>query len=385
MFSALPAWDGREGPRRRITIGPGVIVVGSHDPAKGERTAERQHLAHVKLMDLAGAAGDLDVLDGAGRGRILGWSAKSRARMVKTLAAVDFGPLIAAGVPAMVTLTLPGDWETVAPTAKAWQKIVQRFLSRYRRAWGHKIRGVWKREYQRRGAPHLHVLMVPPAGTVTAVIDGEQREVTFREWLGWAWSESVKHPDPEQRRRNRLAGTGIDYAAGLRAKDPRRVGEYFSKHGRFSAKSYQDLPPELWRRCEDCGALDCAEEGHAAAGSGRTWGLWDLSPATATVEVTHEDALWTARTLRRWHRAQTWRDRHGRPIKAPRRMAGSLGFLCVNDGPAMAATVARYLDLRALPAPDFDDVPITGWSDRAMRRVMAAKALRGKRSHPIAR
>ena len=34
----------------------------------------------------------------------------------------------------------------------------------------------------------------------------------FKSWLSLAWAEIVAHPDSEQRRRHRAAGTGVDYA-----------------------------------------------------------------------------------------------------------------------------------------------------------------------------
>ncbi len=68
-------------------------------------------------------------------------------------------------LPAMITLTYPGDWLTVAPSADAVKRVHFKALAkRWQRNWGHPLRCVWKLEFQRRGAPHLHLFTVPPGG-----------------------------------------------------------------------------------------------------------------------------------------------------------------------------------------------------------------------------
>lgn len=66
-------------------------------------------------------------------------------------------------------------------------------------------------------------------------------------------------PDPEERRKHELAGTGINYAEDLRASDPKRVAVYFTKHGTFGAKGYQHRVPEPWQG--------------PGKGPGRFWGI----------------------------------------------------------------------------------------------------------------
>ena len=67
--------------------------------------------------------------------------------------------------------------------------------------------------------------------TVTDPETGQQTEVDFRRWLSITWADIVAHPDPEQRRKHRAAGTGVDYAEGIRLTDPRRMAVYFAKYG----------------------------------------------------------------------------------------------------------------------------------------------------------
>ena len=140
----------------------------------------------------------------------------------------------------MVTLTYPGDWLTVAPTGQWVKRHMKALRKRYQRAWGEDWSCVWKLEFQRRGAPHVHMLCTPPHGH--AQTTGQ----TFAVWLSAAWTAIVNHPDPEQRRRHERAGTALDYTEGLRAADPRRVAAYFTKHGLIASKEYQHHVPSEW-------------------------------------------------------------------------------------------------------------------------------------------
>ncbi|MGH3505440.1 MAG: rolling circle replication-associated protein, partial [Nocardioidaceae bacterium] len=287
--------------------------------------------------------------------QIAGWSRKSRANMVRVLAELDYRPMFTdpTVLPAITTLTYPAQWEEVAPSGRAVKRHMDKFRKRFERAWGRSLVGVWKLEFQARGAPHLHVWMIPPHGQTK---DGRQ----FRQWLSETWAAIVAHPDPEQRRRHQLAGTGVDFAEGLRAKDPRRLAIYFSKHGSWKAKDYQNIVPEPWR-----------EPGQ---GPGRFWGYWKLERVASIAEVSPEDGLKVARTMRRWARAQrttreatVWRTRGGAPRscypdviglagaqlvqsrhsrtrkvrRRVRRLSTGRGFLIVNDGAAFAADLAR--------------------------------------------
>lgn len=325
----LPAWDGSEGPRARIEVGPGIVRVARRDLNRAEKTAER---ATARRLRENPAERDDD--DTPRRGEVLEWSAKSRARMTATIASLDLREFTVTreGIPAMVTLTLPGDWLAVAPTAASYVALVKTFRKRYERAWGRPLRALWKREFQRRGAPHTHFFMVVPFGQV----NGE----TFTQWLSRTWAEVVAHPDPEQRAAHLLAGTGVDIAEGLRSTDPRRIAVYFTKHSsaNFGDKEYQHVVPAEW----------------AGSSAGRFWGYWGLQPATAYVEVPMDDSIAVARVMRRWARAQgttraarVWRNGRWRSVRRRvHRMPSTSGFLCVNDGPAFAWQLARFLDLR---------------------------------------
>lgn len=431
LLTPARAWDGSEGSRPRLIIGPGVLAVSEVDAAKAERSADRRreaawktamiratdHGLEDRLVDALDQAEAVEVLWDAGlvpdstllaahdqaghyagrldrleddtaptstRKAVTVWSTKSRARMVRRLAELDYGPLFASrATPAMLTLTLPGDWQAVAPSPADCKRLIDTFKRRFLREYGTPLIGIWKREFQRRGAPHWHILMVPPAG--------------FHKWVGPAWASVVgsascgaKTPavEPDGRGRDRIvccerhrhiqAGTGIDFAEGMRARDPKRLAVYFSKHGMFSAKDYQNSPPAGW-----------VPDGSSV---GRFWGVWGLETATATVEVTPVEAIAAARTMRRWQRAngyrvqrEVWRTdtrtgvqrRRRSGVWAGSRMRGRLGFVVVNDGAAFASAIARHLDsvresaiaaeldaLRHSPAR-LDGLDPAGWVDQA--------------------
>ena len=352
-----------EGPRAFAVISPGSFRLTRCDLARRERTEQRQAGIRIKTVDLsasiqlgngakalarglvaAGLSHDVvapderdPLLPGTPVREVVEWSPKSRSNMVRRLLTLDYHPLLEQGTIAMVTLTLPGDWETVAPNGKAFKRLIRAWQRRYLRAWGQPIWGAWKLEFQRRGAPHLHIMTVPPPGL------SEREGMPFREWLSWSWASVVDHPDPEQKRRHLLAGTAVDYREGLRCTDPQRVAIYFTKHGTMSNKEYQHIVPELWRGAGD--------------GPGRFWGVWGLSPVEFIVELTHDQAIALGRTARRWFRAKgavhvvsRWRTNMRTGVMRKRTMREPLsrlprtwGFMSVEDGPTLAMMLSRVI------------------------------------------
>lgn len=326
----LPAWDGSEGPRARIEIGPGILRVARRDLNRAEKTRER---AEAKRLRDPLPGEDEEPSKGNKR-EISEWSRQSRSNMVATICSLDLREFVMGEgrLPGMVTLTLPGDWLTVAPDAPTFKRLVAKFRRRFFRAFGYQIRGIWKLEFQRRGAPHLHLFMVVPFRC-------EKTGQNFADWLSETWADVVAHPDPEERAAHLAAGTGIDFAEGLRATDPRRIAVYFTKHGsaNFGDKEYQNRVPAEWQEK-----------------AGRFWGVWGLERSTTYVEVPLDDSISAARVLRRWARSQgttrqvkVWRNGRFRKVRRRvLRMSTTQGFVSVNDGPAMAWQIARYLDLR---------------------------------------
>jgi hypothetical protein len=348
-----------ESGRFRITIGPGVVRLGWTNPVRAEKASERAVNHH--RLDVAAEVDRInagrDTCDPPGR-EITEWSRKSRAAMCRTFAELDYTPLVECGrVPAMVTLTYPGDWECVAPGGPSVKRHMMLWRKRFQREWGEPARYIWKLEFQRRGAPHIHLWMAPPH---TVGRSGR----AFREWLSQEWADIVGHPDPEQRARHLLAGTAVDILNGLRACDPKRLAIYFTKHSspnKSGDKEYQHIVPKAWQ-----------QPGH---GPGRFWGVHGLHRATAIVEIAQDAYLTARRIIRRWSRSQTmYRDctRRFPTAVVPRvarvavrrvdRQTGKVchrkirrrrllcnqgglagGYALVNDGPAFASQLAAAL------------------------------------------
>jgi hypothetical protein len=397
-----------EGPVWRFTVAPGCVAVGTMDYAKRYRRDQNDHDRRVLDTDAVAAWGnerddDGEFLHELGEAppepipcrEVTEWSARSRSRMTRRLCELDYTRLFVGEdgqehgrLPAMVTLTYPGEWLVVAPNGRAAKAHLRAFRERYRRAWGEDLVCIWKLEFQRRGAVHFHMLCCPPHG-VDRVLG-----LAFREWLSWTWASVVKHPDQEERARHLLAGTGIDYAEGLRNRDPRRLAAYFGKHNAAGDKEYQHVVPEAWQE--------------PGAGPGRFWGHWVLRPKRVTVELRTDEAVAVARVMRRWSRAQRrtrvvtrprvrggrrvepvpqagdqcgsvvglagaqlLEDHATRPVKFRKttvravHVARGRGWLALNDGPAFAADLARYLEIRrGHPAPAFPTPDVPGCASR---------------------
>ncbi|WP_134430929.1 rolling circle replication-associated protein [Mycobacterium ulcerans] len=317
LFEPAAPWacgPGRRGTepesgRFRITVGPGVVRLGWTNPVRVEKAAERGVGCHQRDVDDAkfhfrsDLEGDVEHGDRAvgsstrrsltapdqcnTGGVITEWSRKSRSSMCRTFAELDYTPLVESGrVPAMVTLTYPGDWEVVAPDGASVKRHMVLWRKRFEREYGEPVRYIWKLEFQRRGAPHIHLWMAPPTSP------GRSRR-GFAHWLSETWAEVVDHPNAEQKARHRPAGTAIDVRNGLRACDPKRLAIYFTKHSSPNVhgdKEYQHIVPELWR-----------EPGR---GPGRFWGVYGLKRAIVIVEVTQDAYIAARRIVRRWSRNQ---------------------------------------------------------------------------------
>jgi hypothetical protein len=238
---------------------------------------------------------------------ITAWSKDSRAKMVEVLAQLDYSSFVkwlvmpplgkldgeqlegprnahTNGSVGMVTLTLPGDWVTVAPNGKAFKRLFSNFKKRWMRDVG-EWRCLWKLEFQERGAPHIHILTYVPA-----LVSG----IAFEAWVSETWCDTVAHPDPEERRKHLAAGTGVDFKSG-KMTDPRRIGIYFMGHSAKTTdnKEYQHLVPKEWQGEGD--------------GPGRFWGYNGLVKAVVTVEMTRQNVVWMMRELRKLKKARDWR------------------------------------------------------------------------------
>jgi hypothetical protein len=276
---------------------------------------------------------------------VVSWSEKSRSRMVERLATLDYSPFDIEGTMiAFLTLTYPGDWLAVASKASDSKRHLRALRKRFERSFGRPFFAVWKMEFQHRGAPHFHLLAPVPVG------------VQFYGWLSKTWAEIVNHPNPEEKAKHLLAGTGLDLARGLNAGNPQKISYYFSKHSSANKgpKEYQHIPPTEW-----------IESGSV----GRFWGYWGLTTAITQKGISDENALYVARVLRRWQRAQrkvvvrnVWRtnQRTGetfqrKTLRKERIYQGTRAFRIVPDGTKMIEQLGDYLSKITEPPKQNDN------------------------------
>ena len=269
------------------------------------------------------------------------WTPKSRANMVARFSSLDYSSMFEKEnpIPVMITLTYPGDWLVVAPSAKASKAHLTSFRKRFERRFEIKLQALWRAEFQRRGAVHFHLFCVAPIPVNE-----------FRDWVAETWVSIVNHPDPEQKRRHRVAGTAVDISLGATQDSPHRIAVYFSKHSspNIGAKEYQNQPPQEW-----------IESGSV----GRFWGYWNLSFTSENVRLSREDALLTARILRRWFKSkriyskvavfrvnqETGVVKKRTANRRLKRFPSMSGFLVVNDGVGIAEDLARAIARKNAP------------------------------------
>ena len=312
-FPELKQPDETKPDRHFVTLSPGMVKVSKQSKLPGPKPINYEP-----------------------RKAITEWSSKSRSNMVSVLCSLDYLPMFQSGnIPALITLTYPKNFRFLCPDAKTGRRHLKLFKQRYERKFG-KLHAIYKWEFQRSGSPHIHVFLVPPAGQ------------QFKEWLSQTWADIVAEPDPDEYQKHLNAGTAVDYAKGSRSTDPKRIVVYFLKHSsptKNGQKDYQNQPPDFWK---------------AAGSVGRFWGRWGLEVATATVQITEEQAIFISRTLRRMTRAtnkprkvNVWRVNQEtgevkmrKANRRPKRMTRTQGFCSVNDGSRTGTDIARAIRAR---------------------------------------
>ena len=314
------------------------------------------------------------------------WSKKSQNNMKLVVSQLDLAPLLEEGSPAMITYTLPGDWLALTPDAQSAAVIWNRYRTLWTDYFGTKPRCIWKREFQRRGAPHWHEWTVVPEYRACSVckdaplhvghddadrVDDAQREI------GTLWTTAVfgerldapyapcggrcedNRPEPDtsdpfallmapivcsgcELVRSFKAGTRVDYSKGASARDPRRLATYFLKEsGDVEGKSYQNRAPFEW-------------EGQSV---GRFWGVRGIEKAIAVIDLDAPTSYGLWRVMRKLRESQRRADR--RKI----RVRSQAGFVLVHDGAKVARQLAQHAHtLKQLRAGWFDPMELGGYT-----------------------
>jgi len=366
-----------EGQFPRVEIGPGLVRFARTDLNRADRaaarsrdteTAERKmnRREHYQLWygPMALVPDHLVKPPAEAYRTVTAFSRKSRARLRSQIASLDLSPLVSGdSIPGMVTLTLPDNWLEVAPTAKVMASKFHTFTRNYEAKWKVKLQCIWKREFQRRGAPHYHLWLVPPVAP--------NRYKEFRAWLsrtwtailfnGVSWSYGSDHDGSAERCvcsdycKSLAAGTGLDFTEALRSRDPNRLAEYFLKEaGHSESKAYQNEAPAEW----------------AGQSIGRFWGVRGIEKALATVDIHPADQYAILRVMRKVRAARAGKigltvDRvnvrtgsiQRRVVHRRPRPLGPAGWVAVNDGASFGADLGRWATEVAARRDARRDVP----------------------------
>ncbi len=206
------------------------------------------------------------------------FSHRSKVRMMRYIASVDWAAMRYPDENLLfLDLTYPKHWRACVPTPADAQRHLKAFAERFHRATGRRLRCVWVREFQSRGAPHFHLLVLWPK-----TIQGELSKF----WLSRTWYEVVGSGDPL----HLLAGTRVNHKEALAgAVDPKRAAAYFAGYCEKD-KAYQHVAPEDWT--------------NPNGSVGGFWGHRGLTKAVAEVALTPDTDTELRRLMRRYIRSQ---------------------------------------------------------------------------------
>ena len=196
---------------------------------------------------------------GGKRGEIKGFSSASRRRLIRFLFSLEKPPEV------MVTLTYPGEWEV---DYHKWKRDLDVFFKRVARKFSD-YWFVWKLEFQKRGAPHFHLL--------GSFGDDVVINQALKEWVSRVWYEIVGSGDEKHLK----AGTNVEVL-----DSNKKVRAYVCKY-----ISKEDMPKD---------------ENGKEVKVGRWWGKSGNIPARCVVSVQLEYDKWVMvrRLVKRWVKAK---------------------------------------------------------------------------------
>jgi hypothetical protein len=255
----------------RVVITPGTFGLRVTDP----RDSSDPYFEDIEIDE----EGNVVERPTPTREPITEFSKKSRVRLIRRCLSIPWGDYIGQGERIhVITLTSPPDWRAVFKDRHCGYRALRSFQDKIRYATGIKARGFWKLEFQRRGAPHWHLILITPR-----MIGGEQ----ITKWVSKAWYEAVGSGDEKHLR----AGTNVDVQQSVDASDALRLALYFAGYSTSKDKEYQHKVPEE-------GWVD------ANGSSGRFWGYFGVKPAETEVRITPDELVRVKRLLRARERSQ---------------------------------------------------------------------------------
>jgi hypothetical protein len=146
------------------------------------------------------------------RGEVKDFSRKSRQRLQRKMATINEDET--GGLPDFLTLTYPGEY---SQDWKRWKRDLDAFIKAIVRKWP-EVWGIWRLEFQKRGAPHFHCLLWDGPGMEgLEVQDNNGRKIIIADhknahnqevysWMSETWFRIVGSEDTK----HLLAGTRIE-------------------------------------------------------------------------------------------------------------------------------------------------------------------------------
>jgi hypothetical protein len=352
-------------PRYDVEIGRSTVQVVRHGLV-GDR-GRRHYSGWTRWGELVEVEIGGGFTDGVQRGD-QGLSYRSGANMRRRFTSLPWERLER---PALISLTYPGDWRRWVPSGRHLERHRTMFRRAWLRRWGEPIAGAWVKEFQQRGAPHLHLYVGLPAAVTGEEMEALRRRAIEGKWLEgvhgvhkgrsmlhwgrWAgdfvpwlrttWAEIVG----TQGITNRHHGRGVDVRvfffteAEEKAANRQQVAEYLTAE---VSKRRQKTPPEDF------------------VGVGRYWGHWSgaigFVPEVQKVYMDWRVAYEFQRRLARWVRLKL--RARGRPLE---------NFERRRDGDGVTAYgLGREDTLRLLR-----------WSEDAVARAVERRGMWVPRGH----
>lgn len=238
------------------------------------------------------------------RGKVSEFSRASRKRFIEKLCQIDKDKALALGPPVFVTLTYGRKY----PSARVSKKHLKAFLERFRRLAPDSC-GFWRLEFQKRGAPHFHLLLFGFPYV---------RHTKLKLW--WAeiiaWDTSV-----EKAELPRLGIEGVDSWNGIIFY----ASKYMAKPDSPSPDA--DAGPRA-AQGEGSGdgeavSLSISHNGTEEESIGRVWGVFNGKkiPYAEVVELQLPVGRWV-------HRLRRYASR-----KRKKKLLGPVGFMLFTNNP----------------------------------------------------
>lgn len=223
------------------------------------------------------------------RGIIRGWSPRSKRRLWLRMASIPW-PEVAY---IFLTLTYPDDFPH---DPEVWKRHLHEFEKAWERRFG-PTRAVWVLEFQRRGAPHFHMVLVAPEAHLPIV----------RRWYAMTWHRIVTGCRGNHESAAELGAGCVPWhyerhMADEHCKAASGAREAISYVMREIGKESQKTLPAF---------LGEQKDGTPARGAGRWWGVWGFKPDESSTSITkHEYVALRRVALRLGH--QVSRREHAR-------------------------------------------------------------------------